>query len=217
MGYDTDFEGEFELNAPLTSAHYAYLQAFSRSRRMKRDIIKVTLLQDHLREATGLPVGTEGEFYVGGDEESESILNYNEPPSTQPGLWCHWVPSEDAESIEWDGRGKFYDYVEWLTYIIENFLTPWGYTLNGEVEWQGSDISDIGIIVVKDNEVSTKIFTIKEDDGFSNEEKIALFEIAHMALADAELFDLAAERMDLSDAEMKDLSYKLDEYMDSVN
>jgi len=40
--------------------------------------------------------------------------------------------------------------------LIHHFLAPAGYVLNGEVEWQGEDPSDIGKIVVKDNEVSAR-------------------------------------------------------------
>jgi hypothetical protein len=46
--------------------------------------------------------------------------------------------------------------VEWLDYLIENFLEPWGIKVNGEVEWQGEERDDRGLIVVKDNEVTTK-------------------------------------------------------------
>jgi hypothetical protein len=53
--------------------------------------------------------------------------------------------------IEWDTGEKFYDYVEWLEYIIYNFLAPKGYVLNGNVEWYGEDRADVGTIVVKSN------------------------------------------------------------------
>jgi hypothetical protein len=33
------------------------------------------------------------------------------------------------------------------------FLAPWGYVLNGEVEWQGEDEEDTGKILVVDNSV----------------------------------------------------------------
>jgi hypothetical protein len=99
----------------------------------------------------GYFVGAEGQF---GQEKSEDVLNYNSPPAGQPGLWCQWIPTLDMQGIQWDGNEKFYNYVEWLEYIIENFLKPWGFTLNGEVEYQGEDPGDTGFITVKDNEVS---------------------------------------------------------------
>jgi hypothetical protein len=53
--------------------------------------------------------------------------------------------------IEWDTGEKFYSYIEWLEYIIYNFLAPKGYVLNGSVEWYGEDRADVGTIVVKSN------------------------------------------------------------------
>ena len=55
--------------------------------------------------------------------------------------------------MEWDGGEKFYNYVEWLEYLIKNFFEPWGYSLNGSVNWQGEEDEDNGTIVVKHNEV----------------------------------------------------------------
>jgi len=160
MGYTTDFEGNFELDKQLSEAHSNYLVAFNRTRRMKRDPEKAALLPDPLREAVGLPIGIEGEFYVGsyddgdmGQSKDDSILEYNDEPSTQHGLWCQWTPTKDGNGIGWDYGEKFYHYVEWLEYIVENFLKPWGYVLNGSVQWQGEESNDIGEITVEDNEV----------------------------------------------------------------
>lgn len=63
---------------------------------------------------------------------------------------------ERRHGIAWNGHEKFYDYVEWLEYLVENFLKPWGYKLNGTVTWQGEDSGDFGKIIVKENVVSTK-------------------------------------------------------------
>lgn len=72
-----------------------------------------------------------------------------------PGIWCQWV-SNNGRTLEWDEGEKFYNYVEWLEYIINNITKPKGYVLNGEVEWDGEERGDWGLIVVKDNIVSTK-------------------------------------------------------------
>lgn len=162
MGYSTDFHGAFDLDRPLTEAHSAYLEAFATTRRMARDAKKTEALPDPARLAAGLPVGAEGGYYVGsagndfGQMADSSVRDSNSPPAGQPGLWCQWVPSGDGSQIEWDGNEKFYNYVEWLRYIITNFIEPWGYVLNGEVEWEGEDSGDIGKIVVKNNVVSIK-------------------------------------------------------------
>jgi hypothetical protein len=162
MGYTTDFYGSFDLDKPLTEAHAKYLKAFSESRRMTRDENKVQSFSDPLREAVGLPIGRQGGYYVNakgfhGQDHDDSIIDYNRPPNSQPSLWCKWVPSDDGRNIEWDGGEKFYDYIGWIEYLIENFLAPWGYKLNGEVEWQGEDRDDFGMIVVKDNIVYTRM------------------------------------------------------------
>jgi hypothetical protein len=172
MGYTTEFSGSFKLDKPLTEAQVAYLNEFSATRRMKRDVAKMQGYKDPIREAVGLPLGREGEFYVGagdnnrenqplsneppgdrcfGQHESEDIVNYNSPPDTQPGLWCQWEPTKDGTGIIWNGGEKFYYYIPWLQYLIANFLAPWGYVLNGEVEWQGENDDDSGVIVVKNN------------------------------------------------------------------
>ncbi len=143
----------------LKPEHVAYLKQFSRTRRMKRDADRAAALLDPIREAAGLPIGKEAAYFVGGQglagqARDESILDYNKPPRGQPGLWCQWVPSADGTAIEWDGGEKFYEYTEWLQYLIKHFLAPWGYILNGEVQWQGEDDQDRGVIRVVNNRVS---------------------------------------------------------------
>jgi hypothetical protein len=73
-----------------------------------------------------------------------------------PGYWCQWQPSKDGTEIEWDGGEKFYNYEEWLEYLIQHFLEPWGYVLNGTVKWSGEDAEDIGSITVTDNVVRAR-------------------------------------------------------------
>lgn len=156
MGYDTNFTGNFTLDRPLEEIHRKYLQAFSDTRRMKRDTLKAILLPDPLRKAVGYPVGVDGEFFVGGlgdfgQEHDQSVINYNTAPASQPGLWCQWEPDEHGTVIQWNGGEKFYNYIEWLQYLIENFISRWGYKLNGEVSWNGEDNIDSGILSIKDN------------------------------------------------------------------
>lgn len=72
----------------------------------------------------------------------------------QPGLWCQWTPNGEGTAIVWDEGEKFYYYIEWIEYLIEHFLAPWGYKLNGEVSWDGESSDDRGIIRITDNVVS---------------------------------------------------------------
>lgn len=160
MGYSTDFEGKFELDRPLDAEKINYLKLFAETRRMKRDAKLTEKRVDTARQGSvNLPVGREGCYFVGetgefGQDRGEDVIDYNKPPRGQPSLWCQWIPSEDGKSIKWDGGEKFYHYVEWIEYIVEHFLKPWGYKLNGTVKWQGAYETDTGTITVTDNHVA---------------------------------------------------------------
>jgi hypothetical protein len=152
------FHGKFLLNAPLSEAQRDYLSKFSETRRMQRDASKTSVRPDPLRVAVGLPVGVEGGYFVGsvefaGQEDSSDVVDYNLPPQDQPGLWCHWEPSEDGTAIQWNGTEKFVYHVEWLVYLIHHFLTPWGFILNGNVRWMAPDDHETGVLRVTNNEV----------------------------------------------------------------
>ncbi len=145
MGYTTEFEGEFTLTRKMTDQEREYLQKFSETRRMARK----------------LPArwGVEGEFYIDGggfmgQDHEKSIIDYNRPPKTQPGLWCQWEPNEEGTTIRWNGGEKFYRYVEWLRYILEKFLIPAGNGLSGSVTYRGEDDEDKGTITVADNQIT---------------------------------------------------------------
>jgi len=73
----------------------------------------------------------------------------------QPSGYCQWMPTKDGMGIEYDGGEKFYDYVEWIEWVITNLLKPEGYVVNGEVEWR-DDYGETGKIIVKDNKVQAK-------------------------------------------------------------
>lgn len=145
MGYTTEFEGSFKINKQVDQETFDLLRGLASTRRMKR---------------TGLDkkYGVDGEFYVEEDNETPSkgtIVNYNVPPDTQPGLWCQWLIDDDKQTIYWDGVEKFYKYQEWIKYFIK-ILKKKGYILNGTVLWQGEDIYDRGQIIIKNNKMKIK-------------------------------------------------------------
>jgi len=150
IGYSTDFIGKLAFNKPLAEEDREFLKKFSETRRMARNVDE--------------KYGEEGEFYVEGEDgdwghgqgRESNIIDYNRPPKTQPSLWCQWIPSEDGKYLEWDGGEKFYNYVEWLMYIIANITAPRGYILSGVIEWQGEDEEDTGRIIVENNNVTVE-------------------------------------------------------------
>ena len=159
MGYTTDFEGRFELDHELTDELYEYLSTFAEVRHIKRNNEKIKeLFPDWQEHCLCMGLGVDGEYFVRddgdfGQSRDDSIINYNMPSDSQPGLWCQWIPTPDKKHIEWNGGEKFYNYIEWLDYIIVNFLEPNNYLLNGEVKWQGESSNDYGIIIVTNNEI----------------------------------------------------------------
>lgn len=159
MGYTTEFEGSCQFDTPLTQSQVAYIHAFSRTRRMKRDESLVSLLSDPLRNSVGLPIGCEGEYYVGDEglfPGEKGIIDCNCPAATQPGLWCGWTVSVDGTTFEWDGCEKFYSYIEWLHYMIDNFFAPWGKHMSGIITWEGEDERDTGTIRINSNHVNVE-------------------------------------------------------------
>ena len=155
MGYTTYFNGSLKFNKHVEAWLVEYIDKFSTTRRMQRDPEKVKELFPNWKELcfNGM-LGDECEYFVGGagfygQDRDESVINYNRHPFTQSGLWCDWTITETE--LMWNEAEKFYGYEEWLQYLIDNFFAPCGYTLNGDIEWEGEDSSDFGIIHVEDN------------------------------------------------------------------
>lgn len=141
-----------EIITPEMMAHAGYFEELG---------FKVTLERVNDTRTPEQIYGNGGEYFVGagghaGQDRDASVIDYNSPPSSQPGLWLQWVLNEDGTQLKWDGNEKFYGYVEWLKYLINHFFEPWGINLNGEVEWTGEDRNDIGKIVVTNNVVEVK-------------------------------------------------------------
>lgn len=80
-----------------------------------------------------------------------------------PGIWCDWH-ARDASTLAWNGAEKFYNYVEWLNYVVDRYLKPNGHQLNGEVTWHGEDHLDVGKIRVVANKVTTAKMKFVEGD-----------------------------------------------------
>lgn len=151
MGYTTEFTGSVSINPPLQPEAVAFINKFSDTRRMNRK---------------------KGPYYCGkgfaGQSHESDIIDYNEPPPGQPGLWCQWNVSDDGCFISWNGAEKFYSAAEWMQYVIDYFIKPGclalghvaaitgGSVVNGEIKAQGDDPNDRWLLVVVDNVVSVE-------------------------------------------------------------
>lgn len=141
------FQGHFTLNKQLTPALHEFLNKLNQSRRMGR------FCDNEI-------YGFQGEFYV--DDAAVPILNTNTPPITQPSLYCCWKPTEDGLGIEWDRNENFYEFTEWLNYIVNKILIPNDYSLTGDVDWVGDDPYEGGVLCVDNNFITLETFG-KED------------------------------------------------------
>lgn len=139
MGYNTSFNGSIEVTGIDENAE-KLMEGLARTRRMKRK------LPDEY--------GVEGEFYVDGggfcgQDRDDTVLDYNSPPSTQPGLWLPWEYS--AGKLEIPEQGKHYEYIEWLVYLRDRIIVPAGGVMNGWVDWYGEERQDTGRLQVINN------------------------------------------------------------------
>lgn len=174
MGYTTEFTGKFEINKVMPREFVEYINRFSSTRRMKRDNDKIKKVHPNWKELCfNGNLGVQGEYLAiksnkFGQEQEASIVDYNRQPCTQPGLWCQWVieTNEDLKdetidsftgSLVWDNGEKFYEYVDWLAYMIKHFFEPSELVLNGIVLAVGEEVSeDATYILVKDNRIFTQ-------------------------------------------------------------
>lgn len=153
MGYSTDFVGHINVEPRLNAAEQRFLSRFNKSRRMHRHSGPYTVSDADDRA---------GDLGV-------DVIDSNEPPPGQPGLWCQWEPSCEGKCLVWDDGEKFYAPTEWMRYLIDHFLRPGalastsglpgfeGFTFdhhcNGEIAACRRDTSRLWLIVVDDNEV----------------------------------------------------------------
>lgn len=67
-----------------------------------------------------------------------------------------WVPDKHGHFLEWDGGEKFYNYVEWLEFLIANCFYHWNVILDGKVFFQGESSDDSGFIEIVNNNITVK-------------------------------------------------------------
>lgn len=79
-----------------------------------------------------------------------------ETNDARPDSYCQWVPTKDGRELKWDGNEKFYNYVEWLQWLIGNKLRPWGIDITGHVLWRGDETYDVGVLSVSGGKVTAR-------------------------------------------------------------
>jgi hypothetical protein len=150
--------GKIQLSRALTLPEYQYLMAFGKSRRMTYNVESQASVKDPIRERVGLPIGTDGEYIVHGQEppygrRGKGEGDSNRPPADQPGLWCEWRPSVDGDGLVYESSERDYDYQAgaWLTYIAEKILAPWGITAEGRAWYR--DEEGAGVVLARGGKV----------------------------------------------------------------
>ena len=164
MGYTTWFEGELTPNKPFKKEFINYINAFSEKWHEPRDVEIIKRSDpDWAKHCLDGNLGPYGMYYVGNFDEG--VIDRSLAKSyTCPGYWCNWCINEETGVVEWNGGEKFYQYTDWLIYLIENFFEPAGYILNGEFIWIGEDSDDRGKISVVNNKVSEFLGEIVYED-----------------------------------------------------
>ena len=81
MGYCTEFEGKVTFNKPLTPKFKEYVNAFCEMRHVKRNNEKIKELFPNWKKLCYDGVlGEEGQFFIGGTEFDNSVIDGNNPP-----------------------------------------------------------------------------------------------------------------------------------------
>lgn len=94
------------------------------------------------------------------DTEQEDFSEVCNLPVPRRGYF-QWRPTKDRLGIEWDAGEKFYYYDEWLQWLVDGLLAPWGYKLSGQVRYQGEERSDNGLLKIVER--NGKSVVVKED------------------------------------------------------
>lgn len=94
--------------------------------------------------------------------ELEALAEYEEDEykkysDTKPDNgYNQWTPNKDGTAMVWNDGEKFYDYAEWLQWLIDYYFKPRNIELRGRINYQGEEIGDVGYLeVLEDQHVRT--------------------------------------------------------------
>lgn len=146
MGYTTDFSGSIKVSGNMTQEQFDYINKFSDTRRMKRDVKKLYDLYkgkygkpntDDMVDVDGIQVlnvyGNDGEYFVGNPYDDRTVIDNNVPPG-QPSY------SSGYASTDWVTRQRLIDegkcqpglWCQWVL-VSDNPIHPENVTL----KWDG--------------------------------------------------------------------------------
>lgn len=91
--------------------------------------------------------------------EAKQLLEFNDDPDTielpHPDSYMQWVPTESLDGIMWDGNEKFYNYTEWMNWLVL-WLGNRGIEAAGELLWRGEETGDVGVLSVAGDRVTAE-------------------------------------------------------------
>lgn len=80
--------------------------------------------------------------------QDKAFIKYSDK---HPDSYNQWKPLDDGTGLCWNGGEKFYNYKEWLQWLIDYYLKPRGINTSGVIRYQGEEIGDVGRLEVTDN------------------------------------------------------------------
>lgn len=159
MGYTTEFYGAIDIEPKVTDEFRDRFNSFTNDRHMTLSYSTIEKYDENPDSHTvdGKPVACScwNWYFVPTDDCKE--INYHDAvdydcPQDLPDVYCDWTITDDSELV-WNGNEKSYYMYAWLDILIDRVFKPKGYTLNGEVEFQGEEPDDEGTFYVNDNVV----------------------------------------------------------------
>ena len=127
-------------------------------------------------------------------EHAAELAKYDrdEWPDPPTRGYNQWRITEDGTGVEWDQEEKFYDWKEWLQYMIDKVLAPRGYTLTGSVEWSGESRADVGLLVIEKGKAKRRPLPAKPFAEHDKSSQQTVIEALEEALRDADHSDVPA-------------------------
>lgn len=122
---------------------------------------------------------------------------------TQPQSWCQWELSNDTTVydgeqptwIRWDGGEKFYEYGDWLEYLVAAIKKDFpGARFDGEIEWRGEEWDDFGALAVQEDGTIDELpraGALSSGYRYTDNDVESLARAAHRVVANWESGDLA--------------------------